>query len=296
MCKTLKLLQRVAKIWFATFSLRIWRSWLLKEESYNLEVNFVSANSYSCLEILAHAIVLTIGKLRDEGTPHLFLPCSWLFTSQPCEIYFCAARSFSSTESTQANFSLKVVTLCPRIYATIQISAKGIDVGVEYPFQNKVFEQTCIAFVPSILPSYDEIENIIKDARIDTKKNLSNLVKQTQSTYKDNLMNLFKNWIRYSSKKQCSRYDERQASQLSIDQQKKTGIKSDQEMKFPDDNEILKSINTSHLKKLIKINYPANSPENLEQSIFAYLRNESGISKMVKKWSIVWVLEMERGD
>ncbi len=72
--KNLLPLNRVYRIWFATFSFRLWRFWIEKEDSYNLEISFISPNSYTCLEILAHSLILGIRELRDNGQPHLFLP------------------------------------------------------------------------------------------------------------------------------------------------------------------------------------------------------------------------------
>lgn len=52
---------------------------------------------------------------------------------------------------------------------------------------------------------------------------------------------------------------------------------------------ILQSIGSSNLKTLVS--YPANSPFNVEESIFAYVTDQNGDTRLVKKQSIAWLLE-----
>lgn len=166
--KSLKPLERIYRIWHSTFMLRIWRHNIMREDSYNLEHNFVSSNSYNCLEILAHSLILASIALREDNSPELFLP--WLWTSQACESYFRAARSFTSAESTQINFSLKefLVSRCPKIDASIHISAKGAEDGIDYSRQRKSFHsEDEDVYIPKELPTDYEIEKEIMKARDD---------------------------------------------------------------------------------------------------------------------------------
>lgn len=41
-------LQRVRKIWYALFLIRIWRKFILSSKCYTLEKNFLSLNCYTC--------------------------------------------------------------------------------------------------------------------------------------------------------------------------------------------------------------------------------------------------------
>lgn len=47
--KSLPPLDRIYRIWFSTFALRIWWFWLCSEENYTLENNFISSNAYLCV-------------------------------------------------------------------------------------------------------------------------------------------------------------------------------------------------------------------------------------------------------
>jgi len=48
---------RVYKMWFAVFFLRKWKLWITNNKSYSYTANFISINSYRCIEINAHAII-----------------------------------------------------------------------------------------------------------------------------------------------------------------------------------------------------------------------------------------------
>lgn len=103
-------LERVYKIWFAAYFIRIWRIWIKnmqKNQSnikYSLSDNFISPNSYACVEINAHNIIKIIRKLRCLGLPELFHPN--YFSSQPCEETFRQLRSMGTMNFTKINFTL----------------------------------------------------------------------------------------------------------------------------------------------------------------------------------------------
>lgn len=76
-------LERIGKIWFATFILRIWRRFIESEKSFTLGENFLSHNAYSCIELNAHAMIFIVLYLKNNGVASkLFLP--ELLDSQPC--------------------------------------------------------------------------------------------------------------------------------------------------------------------------------------------------------------------
>lgn len=88
--------ERVRKMWFCIFVLRIWKH-------IEPSGNFITLNAYTCIEINAHMIISVYVRLRDSANLKYFKP--WYFNSQTCEKFFRTARSFTTTESTVINFS-----------------------------------------------------------------------------------------------------------------------------------------------------------------------------------------------
>ena len=48
---------RRIEAWFALFFARYWRQWIVCCKKYKLEHNFISLNSYICIELNAHALI-----------------------------------------------------------------------------------------------------------------------------------------------------------------------------------------------------------------------------------------------
>lgn len=71
---TLKPLERIRNLLFATFILRIWKTFNKTSKFYKLKDHFVTNNCYSCVEINSHAMVILILKLKGDGLDHLFRP------------------------------------------------------------------------------------------------------------------------------------------------------------------------------------------------------------------------------
>lgn len=101
--KSIQITERLYMIWYAVLILRIWRFWL-KQNNYSITKNFITLNSYTCIELNAHALVVVCLKCTNESQSKLFLP--WYMSSQPCERLFRAVRSMTSTFSTVVNFSM----------------------------------------------------------------------------------------------------------------------------------------------------------------------------------------------
>lgn len=120
--KSISIELRVYYIWYATFFLRLWRAWLKKQDSFTLSKNWLTLNTYTCIELNAHAILLILELCRKDNCPELFLP--WLFSSQPCEKFFRQTRAMSSTYSTVTNFDmLDLLNRNARIQCLNNISA-----------------------------------------------------------------------------------------------------------------------------------------------------------------------------
>lgn len=94
-------LQRIRKIWYSLFILRIWRDSIQSSKEYTLKDNFLTANCFSCIELNAHSMILCMLYLKKVGKPELFIPS--LFESQPCESIFRQIRSLTSVYSTVTN-------------------------------------------------------------------------------------------------------------------------------------------------------------------------------------------------
>lgn len=97
--------ERIRKIWYRVFVLRLWRRFILNNKIYHLKDQFLTTNCYSCIELNAHSLIQIILHLREINKPELFLP--HLFGSQQCESVFRQMRSMTSTFSTVANCSTK---------------------------------------------------------------------------------------------------------------------------------------------------------------------------------------------
>lgn len=103
--KNLKPIQRVRKILYPIFIIRIWRHFIISSKKYKLKNNFITSPCYTCLELNAHSLVMCLLHLKAINRPDLFLP--HLFESQPCESMFRQFRSFTSTYSTVTNCTVK---------------------------------------------------------------------------------------------------------------------------------------------------------------------------------------------
>lgn len=53
----LKPLERISRMWYAVFILRIWRQFILSSK-YDLQNSFISSNAYTCIEINARNLIV----------------------------------------------------------------------------------------------------------------------------------------------------------------------------------------------------------------------------------------------
>lgn len=98
-------LERIRKIWYPLFIIRIWKEYVLKNKKYKLKDNFLTMNCYACIELNAHSLIQIMCYLKEADTESLFLP--HLISSQQCESTFRLLRSLTSTYSTVTNFTTK---------------------------------------------------------------------------------------------------------------------------------------------------------------------------------------------
>lgn len=85
--------------------LRIWRNFVVSQKSLTLKKNFMTVNCYSCVELNAHSLIISLIRLKENNMDNFFFPSS--LDSQPCEGIFRQVRSFTTTYSTVANCSVK---------------------------------------------------------------------------------------------------------------------------------------------------------------------------------------------
>lgn len=159
--KSLEPLERIGKMFFRMFLLRLWRRYILRNPHYTLEKNFLTTYTYACIELNGHSLVQTILYLRKINRPEMFLP--HLLGSQQCESSFRQLRSLSSTYSTVVNCSTKEA-LSRLSKIQIQNDIMQICSNFKYPrheAKNKLLAET----FP--LPSLKEIECVIKKCATD---------------------------------------------------------------------------------------------------------------------------------
>lgn len=97
-------LDRVYRSWFAILFLRIWRNWISKSDTYDLNANWITSNAYECIELNGHQLIQLIRKFRNEGNEKQFIP--FLMDSQACESSFRKFRSMTSVFWTKINSTL----------------------------------------------------------------------------------------------------------------------------------------------------------------------------------------------
>ena len=134
--KRLSPLRGIEEAWFALFFARYWRQWIICCKKYSLETNYISLNSYICIELNDHALILLLMLLRDKskstGVDYLF--CLWLLGSQPCEKGFHAARSMTPTFSTMVNFNiLGLLRRIHKLQIQIEIKSQSSSTGIIFP-------------------------------------------------------------------------------------------------------------------------------------------------------------------
>ena len=99
-------LERVEKAWYANFFVRYWREWVLLSERHTLKQNFLTSNTYQCIELNAHALLTFLMNARDNVNKDDVVFFPWLLGSQSCEKTFRSARSMSTVFSSVLNFSI----------------------------------------------------------------------------------------------------------------------------------------------------------------------------------------------
>lgn len=82
MSEILAPLERIEKMWYVLFIVRIWRHFVINHSKLTIGENFLTANCYSCLEQNAHSIILII----------LFLKKKIIYRSYSFHIYLAVSH------------------------------------------------------------------------------------------------------------------------------------------------------------------------------------------------------------
>lgn len=155
-------LTRLELIFHAVYFLRIWRKWVMSSP-YNLNYNFISRNSYMCVEVNAESLLNLIKHFRDVGKPQLFLPT--LFSSQGCENAFRQFRAMGTVNWTKINFTLlELLHMIGRFEVQSDIlynKLAGLDIVLP-KLQSKMASHQTIIYP---LPSNEDIEQSLRRAK-----------------------------------------------------------------------------------------------------------------------------------
>lgn len=149
-------LQRIRKMWYSLFLIRIWRDFIMTRKNATLKDNCISLNCYICIELNAHSLVKCILYLKKIGKPELFLP--HLYESQPCEAIFRQLRSMTPVNSTVTNCTPKEAN--SRI-SKIQLQNEIVHATSNefvYPrLEKKRVDTNAVSSLPSAEQIYNEI-------------------------------------------------------------------------------------------------------------------------------------------
>lgn len=92
--------ERIKKIWRILFFIRLWRKKVIKAKKLTMKENFLTTNSYSCLELNFHSLLFSIVSLRKQNQ------------SQFCRIILVVrlAKSFTGSFVLSLLFILRLQT------------------------------------------------------------------------------------------------------------------------------------------------------------------------------------------
>lgn len=265
--------ERIKRIWFTVFFLRIWRKWILSSK-YSLTQNWITPNAYACVEVNAHSIVRLMRIFRQNNEDHLFL--LFMFNSQTCEQAFRQFRSMTTLNWTRINFTvLELTHMISRLELQNEIvHFKLADIGIEFPrIANK---KEKFKFYP--LPSDQEIDNAIKDAKNDALHEALKfgIEMHANKITKCELPNINVDFDEFDSYESFSESDE---FNFEMDQT--------DPFNFDEEDTVLSGI----LEQKLCLNEYSGDDLNIdEKSRFTKITDENGDTKIVRKSSLVWLL------
>lgn len=160
-------IERVYRIWYVVYLLRIWRSYISSSKQYKLSENFLTANCYACIELNAVELIKLI--IASSEHPEMFHPN--LFDSQPCERTFRQLRSMGTMNYTKINFGvMELLHMVERVELQNDIVHNKLANVVDFP-RDKIAEstETPVSYLPSKQDMVHSINKALQDA-IETAK------------------------------------------------------------------------------------------------------------------------------
>lgn len=170
--------ERLAKLWHANFTQRIWRNNVLKQTDQHMQINFITTFTYVCIEVNAHSLVSVMLKLKEDKEEKFFLP--HLFSSQACEAFFRKIRSLTVIGSSMPDMSmLDFINRCEKVVLVDEIETTQKD----YIYSNDskrcrdYYYNTNIShrYQNQTLPELDEIIAVIERAKMEAIEDATKL-------------------------------------------------------------------------------------------------------------------------
>lgn len=254
----MKPLDRVKLMWHATYFIRAWRVWILENEAYCLQDNFISSPTYSCIELNAYGLLHLIRKFRASNRLELFI--TMLFSSQTCEQTFRQLRSMTSIFWTKINFSLlELMHMVGRLELSNEIVYDKLSSNVNFPrVQNRI--DKCIIYD---LPTNEELKKALEEAKSSALSDSTRLGMNVDTCKID--LSGFKKGTR--SKRTMTSIDDSSNSECDEDCRIETG----------DDHE--SSFLHTNLEQ-----------EKLSNSKYIEIKERDGSVRTVLKSSVIWAL------
>lgn len=262
MDQTLSPLERVYKIWYSVFMLRLWRAFIVSKKTLCLKENFMSMNCYICVELNAHSLLNMLLQLKQINMPNLFMLHQ--LGSQQCESLFRQARSFTSTYSTVANCSVKEFSgRINKIELQNNISS---NIGNVYLFPRLGYKKNNVKEFE--LPSLSDIQNTLDKAKSNALADAVSLglIQKSRCMSFDFACNI--NAYVNKQPKQCI-YDTLKRNRFHI------------EHKIRLDKVVLKNFADRFVGKNV---------DNYSPYIEIYRNSETGKRIIVKKTSFIWLI------
>lgn len=152
-------LGRMTKGWQAAFMSRIWRKYVKEgskkqsqDGTLSLEHDFMSRNSYVCIELNGHCLLEFAIQCRNLGKPELFVP--FQTNSQDCESMFRTLRSMATTLNTAVSLKLHEVLHKVRRIQVLEEIKSTVD-SEFYKFHEKKCQR--VKYIAESIPSDEEL-------------------------------------------------------------------------------------------------------------------------------------------
>lgn len=154
-------IERIGKMWYTSFILRLWRYYVESQPNLTVKDNFVTAPTYACIEINAHTMVLLMLYLKNDGLDEWFLP--FLYDSQSCESFFRQVRSLTTVHCRVANCSVKeIIARMNKIQLLNDITNK-----TEFEYPRAQYTKDFAKYCRHELPTKEQIFEKIEQCRLD---------------------------------------------------------------------------------------------------------------------------------